>query len=619
MVQLPVAMRQPDGLSGGMVRKDGFAPIGGYGMIGDGRSLALIAADGAIDWWAVPAMDAPPVFAALLDPASGGDFTLEPAEPYRTRRRYLPDSNVLETTFTTDGGLVRVVDALNRDADGLLGWAELAREVRCGHGEVPMRWRVAPGTRFHRARPWAWEERGVPLLRVEDQTAALVAAGAGVPQIGRGEISGKFTARPGHDTLVALAVTDAEPVVAPPAGQVRDRLRATEAGWRRWCKTISYRGPDRDLVVRSALVLKLLTYAPTGAMIAAATTSLPEQIGGKRNYDYRYGWIRDTSFAFEALIRLGLQHEAHRSLSWMLSAAASTAPDIRPFYSLRGRVPDEETELGLRGYRDSRPAHSGNQAVEQSQWGNYGDLLDCVWLAVDRGSTVLDPKTARMLELMADRVCDRWAEPDSGIWELGQRRHYTISKLSCWLMLDRMGRLAERGQVAARDATRWHAEAAAIREWVNEHCWSQAKRSYSFHAGSDDLDASVLLAGRMGFLTGDDPRFTQTIDAVRAELAEGPLMYRYTGSREQEGAFLACSFWLIDALVRAGRDAQARDTWKGITAHASDLGLLSEELDPASGELRGNMPQALSHLALLTAAHQLGSPDPQELPQMPAS
>jgi GH15 family glucan-1,4-alpha-glucosidase len=597
-----------------MVRRDGFAPIGGYGVIGDGRSVALIAADGAIDWWAVPAMDAPPVFAAMLDPETGGSFTLEPAVPYRTQRRYLPDSNVLETTFITDGGLARVVDALNRDADGLLGWTELAREVRCGHGEVPMRWRVAPGTRLHRARPWAWEDRGTPLLRVGDQLAALVADGAGIPRIGRGEVSGKFCACPGRDALLALAATDAEPVVAPPPGQVRERLRFTEAAWRRWCRTVSYRGPDRDLVMRSALVLKLLTYAPTGAMMAAATTSLPEKVGGKRNYDYRYGWIRDTSFAFEALIRLGLQDEAHRSLSWMLSAAAGTAPEIRPFYGLRGRVPDEEAELALRGYRDSRPAHSGNKAVEQSQWGNYGDLLDCVWLAVDRDSTVLDAGTARMLELMAGHVCDVWPQPDSGIWELGSRRHYTISKLGCWVMLDRMVRLAGRGQVAARDVARWRAEASAIREWVGEHCWSQAKRSYSFYAGSDDLDASVLLAGRMGFVAGDDPRFTQTIDAIRRELAEGPLVYRYTGSHKEEGAFVACSFWLIDALVRAGRDAQARDIWRGITAHASDLGLLSEELDPASGEFRGNLPQALSHLALLTAAHQLASPDPQELP-----
>jgi GH15 family glucan-1,4-alpha-glucosidase len=571
-----------------------------------------VAADGAVDWWAVPAMDARPVFAAMLDPETGGSFILEPAVPYQVQRRYLPDTNVLETTFTTGGGLVRVVDALNRDVTGLLAWTELAREVRAGAGEVPMRWRVAPGTRFHHARPWAWEHRGAPLMRIGGQMIALVTDDAGEPRIGREEISGEFTARPGRDALLALAATDGEPVAVPPVGQVRDRLRATEAAWRRWSGTVSYDGPDRDVVLRSALVLKLLTFAPTGALMAAGTTSLPERIGGQRNFDYRYGWIRDTSFALDALVRLGLQHEAHSTLSWMLGAVAGTAPDIRPFYGLRGQVPTEEKKLPVRGYRDSRPAFDGNQAIGQSQWGNYGDLLESVWIAVNRDATVLDAETARMLEMMAGRVCDLWAEPDSGIWELGSKRHYTISKIACWAALDRMAGLAGRGQVAAREVARWRAEAGAIRAWVDEHCWSQAKRSYSFYAGADDLDASVLLAGRTGYLAGDDPRFSQTIDAIRGELSEGPAMYRYTGSRKEEGAFLACSFWLIDALARAGRQDEARQVWKGITARANDLGLLSEEFDPASGELRGNLPQALSHLALVSAACQLAGHGTQE-------
>lgn len=430
--------------------------------------------------------------------------------PYQVRRRYLPDTNVLETTFVTDGGLVRVVDALNRDVDGMLPWTELAREVRAGMGEVPMRWRVAPGDRFHRARPWAWEHQGTPLFRIGDQMIAVVAEEAGEPQVGRAGVSGEFVARPGVDALLALAATDAEPAIVPAAAGIRERLRATEASWRRWSGTVSYHGPDRDLVLRSALALKLLTYAPTGGLLAALTTSLPERIGGDRNYDYRYGWIRDTSFAFDALLELGLQHEVHRILSWLLSAVSGTAPDIRPFYGMRGHVPAEGGTLEVRGYRDSRPAHDGNSAVSQSQWGNFGDMLESVWLAVDRGAAVLDPDTARMLEVIADRVCDLWAGPDSGIWELGSKRHYTSSKMACLVALDRMARLADRGQVSARDVARWRAEAAAIRE-------------------------------------------------------------------------------------------------KGAIAHANDLGLLPEEIDPASGELLGNMPQALSHLALLMAAHQLAS------------
>lgn len=589
------------------MRRDGFAPIGAYGVIGDGLSAALVAADGSVDWWAVPSMDAPPVFAAILDPRDGGAFTLEPAVPYETQRRYLPETNVLETTFRTSGGTVRVTDALNRDVDGQLAWRELAREVRGDSGEVPMRWRVAPGDRFGRARPWAWQHDGRPLIRLKDQMIAVVTEGAGQPRVGRADVCGEFTARPGADALLALAVADDGPVPVPGAAAVRERLRATEAGWRRWSQTVSYQGPDRDLVLRSALVLKMLTHAPTHGLLAAATTSLPERVGGKRNFDYRYGWVRDTSFALDALIRLGLQHETHGTLSWLLRAVSGTAPDIRPFYGLRGDVPEEGAELPVRGYRDSRPAHDGNKAVSQPQWGNFGDLLQVVWLSARHGPVALDPETARMLEGVADRVCDVWTKPDSGIWELGTHRHYTFSKMACWVALDRAVRLAEDGQLSAGNADRWRAEAAAVRDWIEARCWSRARGSYSFYAGSEELDASVLLAARMGYLPAADPRFGQTIDAIRGELADGALLYRYTGSRKEEGAFLACSFWLADALALAGRDSEARHVLRETAARGNDLGLLSEEIDPVSGELLGNIPQALSHLALLMAACELAA------------
>ncbi len=592
------------------MRLDGFAPIGEYGLLGDGLSAALVASDGSVDWWAVPSMDAPPVFAAILDPAGGGAFALEPAVPYQSERRYLPGTNVLETTFRTSGGTVRVVDALNRDVDGPLAWPELAREVRGGTGEVPMRWRVSPGDRFGRGRPWAWQHDGGPLLRVQDQTIAVVTERAGQPRVDRAQVCGEFVARPGEDALLALTAADGGPVPVPPAARVRARLRATEASWRRWSETVAYTGPDRDLVVRSALVLKLLTYAPTRGLLAAATTSLPERIGGKRNYDYRYGWVRDTSFALDVLIRLGLQHDAQGTLSWLLRAVSGTAPDIRPFYGLRGDVPAEGGELPVRGYRDSRPAHDGNRAVSQAQWGNFGDMLQVVWLATGRGLTVLDPATARMLEHVADRVCDVWARPDSGIWELATQRHYTFSKMSCWVALDRAARLADDGQLQTGNVGRWRAEAAAVRDWIEAHCWSRARRSYSFYAGSDELDAAVLLAARMGYLPADDPRFSQTIDAIRGELGDGALLYRYTGSRQQEGAFLACSFWLADALALAGHGREARRVFRDAAAQASDVGLLSEEVDPASGELLGNVPQALSHLALLMAACELAAGTP---------
>jgi GH15 family glucan-1,4-alpha-glucosidase len=587
-------------------RADGFVPIESYGLIGDGESVALVARDGAIDWWAAPAMDSPPVFAAMLDPEDGGRFVLEPAVPYEVTRRYLPGTNVLETTFSTGDGRVRVIDSLNQGANGPLPWAELARDVQPDRGEVPMRWQITGGTLFHRVRPWV-RVRDVPLLHTGDLMVALVSEQAGRPRPGLGAFSGEFTAKAGSNALLALIAADQAPLVVPSAAEVRTRREASEQAWRKWCKTVPYRGEDRDLMLRSVLALKLLTYAPTGAMAAAATTSLPERIGGDRNYDYRYGWIRDTSFVLDSFIQLGLTQEVQGTLAWMLSCIAATAPDIHPFYGLRGHVQDSETSLRLRGYRDSCPARDGNRAVGQPQWGCYGDLLECVWLAVDRAGAHLDPASADLLDQLGNRVCDIWTEPDCGIWELDERRHNTFSKAGCWVALDRLIRLADVGQVSDRDADRWKAEQEAIRAWINRYCWSEAKRSYVGHAGSDELDASLLLLARTGVVGGRDRRFGQTIRAIRAELAEGPLLYRFSGARDFEGAFVACSFWLIDALVRNGHSDEARKLWRDLTRYASDLGLFAEEIDPATGAFLGNMPQGLSHLALLNAAALLAS------------
>ena len=602
----PAGFNGPAGFSGpaGAPRRiDGFAAIESYGVIGDGKSTALIADDGAIDWWAAPATDSTPVFAAILDPDEGGCFRLEPAVPYQASRRYLPGTNVLETTFATADGTVQVIDSINRAASGLLPWTELARDIRPVSGAVPMRWEVRAGTMFHQSRPWA-RLSSLPLLHAGSLLVAILAERTGEPRLGLGSFSGEFVACAGHDALLALIATDGSPIVVPSAADVRRRRDATARAWQAWSCDVPSRGADRELVVRSALALKLLTYTPTGAMAAAATTSLPEQIGSDRNYDYRYCRIRDTSFVLDSFIQLGLCQEVQGTLAWMLGAISTTAPVIQPFYGLRGNVPadEEETELRLRGYRDSTPCRAGNQAVDQPQWGNYGDLLECVWLAVDRAGAHLDPDSADLLASLGNHVCDIWTEPDCGIWELDERRHNTFSKVGCWVTLDRLERLASRGQVSDRDLDRWQAEKAAIRSWINRHCWSAERGCYVGYAGSTDLDAAVLLLARTGFLPGEDQRFRDTVAAVRAELSHGPWLYRMTGSWSFEGAFVACSFWLVDALVRSGQGDEARKLWAEITAHASDLGLFAEEIDPASGAFLGNIPQGLSHLALINAA-----------------
>jgi GH15 family glucan-1,4-alpha-glucosidase len=467
-----------------------------------------------------------------------------------------------------------------------------------------MRWEITAGARFGTGRPWARLSE-VPLLHAGDLLVALIAERAGVPRQGPGSFRGEFVATAGSGSLLALVAAENAPIVIPTADEVRGRRDATVKAWRSWARTVPYRGPDRELVLRSALALKLLTYAPTGAMAAAATTSLPEQIGGDKNYDYRYGWIRDTSFVLDSFIQLGLTQEVQGTLAWMLSCIRQTAPVIHPFYGLRGHLVDsesEETELRLRGYRDSAPCRGGNRAVDQPQWGNYGDLLECIWLAVDRAGAHLDAASADLLEALGNRVCDIWTEPDCGIWELTERRHNTFSKAGCWVALDRLIRLAASGQVSDRDVDRWQAEKTAVHEWICRYCWSGEKNSFTEYAGSDDLGAELLLLARTGFLSGSDQRFRDTVAAIRAELAEGPWLYRRSGARHEEGAFVACSFWLIDALIRSGQVADARKLWHELTARASDLGLFAEEIDPASGAFLGNIPQGLSHLAVINAA-----------------
>ncbi len=596
-------------------RRAGYAPIDSYAALGDGRTVALVAADGSIDWLPVPAIDAPPAFAALLDAGQGGRLELAPAADFTVDRRYLPGTAVLETTFHTGHGTVTVTDALNRYGNRPLPWTELARVVRAERGAVPMRWRVAPGRRFGTAEPWTqWQQQDgglVPLIRLGDQSLAIVTAGAGQPQLGQHEVSGEFTAAPGDPSLLAVTAADDGPVVVPAAGHIIDRVEATAAGWQAWRRTVGYAGPHADAVARSALTLALLTITATGANAAAATTSLPEAIGGQRNFDYRFTWVRDASFALDALTYLDLLPEVQAILSWLLRAVRQTAPDVHVFYTLDGQpASPREQDLPLAGYLGTGPVHAGNSAASQRQLGAYGHLMDAAYRYVRHGG-LLDGATGSMLADLADKVCDVWRLPDAGLWELGDYQHYTSSKLGCWVALDRAGWLADRGQLPGWHSGRWRTAAGEISDWIDEHCWSAAKEAYTMHAGTDDLDAAVLLAGRTGFCDGNPERLRSTITAVRRELtAGGPLLYRYTGMRGQEGAFAACSFWLVEALGRTGQHEEAAAVFDAMLAYRNDVGLLSEEIDPKTGQLLGNFPQGLSHLALIGAARAVSERRP---------
>jgi GH15 family glucan-1,4-alpha-glucosidase len=471
-----------------------------------------------------------------------------------------------------------------------------------------MRWSVALGRRFSAAEPWLQRHDDFVLVHTDRQDVAVVTDNLGAAVLDGSVVSATVALRAGDQGLLALTAVDRLPLQIPRASAVSDRLDETLRYHRRWRARIHYDGPAEDAVLRSAAVLRLLTSQVTGAQAAAATTSLPEKIGGKRNYDYRFAWVRDASFAVDALADLALVEEVHSVLTWLLQALERTAPEVHVFYTLGGEPASaamHEVPF-LRGYRNSRPVHVGNDAAEQLQLGVFGDLIDAVHRAAEIGYR-LDARTAELLSMVADRACDLWRLPDAGIWELGDRQHYTISKIGCWVALDRMVHLAEDGQVASLSLPRWRIERDRIRGWIEDHCWSRSKRSLTFYAGTDDLDAAVLLAARTGFWDGDDPRLATTVDAVREELgAGGPLLYRYTGQRDHEGAFVACSFWLVEALAHLGRLKEAEEVLDGMLDHCNDLGLLSEEIDPGTGELLGNFPQALSHLSLIGAATALG-------------
>jgi GH15 family glucan-1,4-alpha-glucosidase len=583
-------------------REQGYAPIGDYAAIGDGRTVALVALDGAVDWLPVSAMDGATVFGALLDAESGGRFELSPVSDFQVSRRYAEATNVLETTFLTDSGTTVVTDSLNLQDGGQLSWVELVRRVRCVHGESILAYRLTPRFDFGRA-PTVLESRGETLIAsCGVHSMAFQAWDAGTPIHSDDQISGEVTLGAGQEALLACTLVEREPIPLPPREEIEVRTRRSEQAWKRWLDFHSYDGPWPQAVARSLLVLKLLTTARTGAISAAATSSLPERIGGTRNYDYRYAWIRDTALALDALGAVGYREQVHESLSWVLGASRGTHPRMEPFYTLDREVPRSCSELPLAGYRGSKPVLKGNSASGQLQLGCYGNLLETIELYVRHGNT-LDRETGLRVAEVADHVCRIWRKADSGIWELPDLRHYTLSKINCWVALDRAIRLAERSEAPSRNLDTWRSHAEQVRGWVHERCWSSAKRSYAFHAGSDDLDASVLQAVRVGFLTGEDPRCEQTIDAIRRELsAGGPLLYRYSGQERHEGAFLACSFWLVEALARVGRISQARETMDELVAIANDVGLYAEEIDPDSGEMLGNFPQALSHLALINAA-----------------
>ena len=601
------------------MRIDGYAPIEHYALIGDGRTSALVARDGAIDWLCLPNLDSPSVFAAILDAERGGTFVLQPSVPFQSSRRYVPNTNVLETTFTTDRGSVRVIDAMTLPDGQLEAMRELVRSIEGLSGTVPMRWRFAPRFNYGSGslqREW---RGGVPVATYGSEAVAVMHWDAGTPAWTDQEAGAQFEIREGGRAMVALTGAYAEPLVFPRRRALETRLEGTIRFWQQWIGAREYEGPWRDEVARSALVLKTLIFSPSGASVAAPTTSLPEEIGGGRNWDYRFCWLRDSNFMLDALLELGCYEEARSAFWWFMHATALTEPDLHVLYRLDGALGMDERAIPLDGYRHSRPVRVGNGAFGQTQLDIYGALFETAWL-YSEGHHRLDTDTGVVLGRIADRVCDIWRQPDSGIWEVRNGPlQFTHSKVMCWVALDRASRLSDRGELPASHASRWKREAAAIEQYVETECWSDRLRSYTRIAGRDSVDASLLMLPLVGYRGAAVERVHGTIDAVNRDLRHGDFVYRYRdedGVPGGEGCFLNCSFWLVAALATVGRTDEAGALMEALLTRANDVGLYSEEVDPQTGSFLGNFPQALVHLALIEAACALRGPAVQPAPRI---
>jgi GH15 family glucan-1,4-alpha-glucosidase len=560
-----------------------------------------VATDGSVDFMSLPSLHSPTTFAAILDPDRGGRFALTPVGEFEVARRYLGRTNVLETTYRTRDGVVRVTEALTLQDGGLLPWVELARRIEGVEGTVRLEWRMEPRFDWGRVEPRIVRRAGRLVAEGDRLQLAVHSWGAGEVEPEKDALAGSFAIAAGESALLALVAAYEQPLHAPIRDHVEARLDATCRVWERWLGFWAYDGPWEEEVARSALALKLLIYAPNGSIAAAPTTSLPEVIGGDKNYDYRYSWVRDSAFTLDALMRLGLPEQVQESFACLLRAVRRSAPDLRPFYDLDGRLPDRSEELpNLGGYRDSRPVRYGNAARTQLQLGSWGDLLETAALYVSEGN-VLDEETGEMLASCVDRVAMLWEDADSGMWELDEHRHYTASKIAVWMAFDRALSLAAEGHVPGHHVARWREQQDRLHTWIEERCWSVELGAYCGWAGAQSLDAGVLRALRMGY--PEHERLGRTVDTIRDRLSAGPgLLYRTTEHVGREGAFVACSFWLVEALARLGRVEEACEAMEQILPYANDLGLFSEEIDPESGDLLGNFPQGLSHLALVNAA-----------------
>lgn len=592
-----------------------------HGLIGNMRSAALVDMNATVDFYCFPEFDSPSVFAALLDAEKGGYFEIRPQFGFtRTRQLYLPDTNVLLTRLLSEDGLVEITDmmpvlASDKPDSEKEGLSQLVRNVSVVRGEVKFSLRCAPRFDYARATHTITAEDGSYLFQPEGENLEAMRLHSPVPLgIDGHDVAGEFTLKRGESLTFTFGGVDEKDSCGYDEAGYADCLKTTSAFWRSWVGKSRYQGRWREMVNRSALVLKLLTSQQYGSLVAAPTFSLPERLGGARNWDYRLCWLRDSSFTLYAFMRLGFTEESRKFAMWMrermqhaLQGFGDDGP-LKPMYKLHDLSDfDEQALEHLAGYQNSRPVRIGNAAQGQLQLDVYGELLDAVYLGAKYANGLSHDGWNRMKQLMA-WLEDNWNKPDQGIWEVRYgRQEFLHSRMMCWVAFDRALRLAEKRSLTA-PREKWLAIRDAIREDIFNNFWSDKLQSFVQFKGSELLDASVLLMPLMRFINATDPRWLSTMKAIEENLCDDGIVYRYAhgtdGLDGTEGAFLPCSFWLIECLARAGQLEKAELLFGKVLGYANHLGLYSEELGQ-NGEQLGNFPQALTHLALISTASYL--------------
>ncbi len=603
----------------------GYQPIESYGIIGDLHTVALVGINGSIDWLCLPRFDSPSVFAAILDDRKGGRFQIAPAvEGVTSKQLYWPDTNVLVTRFLSPGGVCEITDYMPIGVEGLEGGGhQLVRRVRVVRGSMPFRMICQPAFNYARDEHKVRVTTDGAFFDSREMRLALV-TDAPLKADGTGAVTTQFTLGEEESRIFLLHAMPPGPGGSSPIAEAREEelFQHTVNFWRRWLSRCRYKGRWREMVYRSALVLKLLTYQPTGAIIAAPTSSLPEHIGGERNWDYRYTWIRDAAFALYALMRLGFTEEAAKFMQWIEARCHERRKDgsLQIMYGIDGRHELDEITLDhLEGYKASKPVRVGNAASNQLQLDIYGELMDSVYLYNKYGSPISFELWAELRELL-NWVCDNWHQPDDGLWEVrGGRKQFVYSRVMCWVALDRGLRLADKRSFPA-DRERWIRTRDTIYEEVLEKGWSPSRQSFVQYYGCNCLDSSSLIMPLVFFMSPNDPKMLKTIEAInrpadKGGLVSNSLAYRYSpeagidGLKGDEGTFNMCTFWLVEALTRAGRiDKRRLDQavliFEKMLSYANHLGLFAEETG-ACGEALGNFPQVFTHVALISAAFNL--------------